>query len=79
MSCGNGIQERSRTCTNPPPLHGGKECTGNNRETRECAAGSCVGRSLVNYQIISFPKVFLAFTRIALSLGSLWWSLDNLE
>ena len=43
MTCGKGVQERSRTCTNPPPAFGGEECTGNDKETRECQADPCGG------------------------------------
>ena len=27
MTCGGGIQTLSRTCTNPPPSNGGKDCS----------------------------------------------------
>ena len=27
-SCGNGTKKRGRTCDNPPPQHGGKNCSG---------------------------------------------------
>ena len=43
MTCGKGVQERSRTCSNPPPAYGGAGCSGNEKETRECAAGECDG------------------------------------
>ncbi|KAL9952095.1 hypothetical protein ACROYT_G039302 [Oculina patagonica] len=40
-ACGPGQQERSRTCTNPPPSNGGAQCSGSNKETRECNNGPC--------------------------------------
>ncbi|XP_057298019.1 SCO-spondin-like isoform X2 [Hydractinia symbiolongicarpus] len=40
-TCGNGIQNRQRTCTNPSPQHGGKGCTGNLKETRACKIKEC--------------------------------------
>ena len=27
-TCNPGVQTKTRTCTNPPPKHGGKECSG---------------------------------------------------
>ncbi|KAL9952094.1 hypothetical protein ACROYT_G039301 [Oculina patagonica] len=41
VTCGRGIKERSRTCTNPPPAHGGKDCVGNNKEKQECNTVHC--------------------------------------
>ena len=41
MECGGGIQERARTCTNPPPSNGGKDCVGDNIEERECNTVRC--------------------------------------
>ncbi|XP_067056576.1 coadhesin-like isoform X2 [Acropora muricata] len=39
--CGTGSQQRSRSCTNPPPLYGGKSCSGTEREERSCNQHSC--------------------------------------
>ena len=41
VTCGGGVQERSRTCTNPPPTFGGKECSGESEETRSCNEDPC--------------------------------------
>ncbi|CAH3174635.1 unnamed protein product, partial [Porites evermanni] len=30
-TCGGGVQYRERTCTNPPPTNGGKECSGESK------------------------------------------------
>ncbi|XP_078378395.1 SCO-spondin-like isoform X2 [Oculina patagonica] len=40
-SCGTGAKERSRSCTNPPPRHGGKSCSGTARETKTCNTQAC--------------------------------------
>merc|ERR550519_1057370 len=35
-TCEDGVQTRTRTCSNPPPAHGGKQCEGTAKETRKC-------------------------------------------
>ncbi|XP_068740870.1 A disintegrin and metalloproteinase with thrombospondin motifs adt-1-like isoform X2 [Montipora capricornis] len=35
-TCGNGTQTRSRSCSNPPPQHGGKHCKGHSEQTKDC-------------------------------------------
>ena len=42
--CGGGTQLRTRTCTNPRPAHGGKECDGHRVETRLCNNKKCPSR-----------------------------------
>jgi len=39
--CSGGTQTRSRTCTNPPPSHGGRPCQGQSQESRSCNAHPC--------------------------------------
>ncbi|XP_063675855.1 coadhesin-like [Bolinopsis microptera] len=39
--CGTGTQTRTRSCTNPTPEHGGKECEGDSTETQECNTQIC--------------------------------------
>ena len=41
VTCGGGVQERSRTCTNPPAQFGGKPCPGVSEETRACNEDPC--------------------------------------
>lgn len=43
VSCGVGVHSRSRTCSNPAPLGGGKDCSGNSIESSNCDAGICAG------------------------------------
>ena len=42
-SCGSGTQSRSRTCSNPAPQKGGKDCShlGNAVETKTCNVREC--------------------------------------
>ncbi|XP_065187399.1 SCO-spondin-like isoform X2 [Sycon ciliatum] len=40
-TCGGGMQARSRLCDSPPPLFGGKECTGENFERQDCNQQPC--------------------------------------
>lgn len=39
--CGGGTQERSRTCTNPPPSSGGAPCQGDAMERQPCNIQKC--------------------------------------
>ncbi|XP_056005434.1 SCO-spondin-like isoform X2 [Ostrea edulis] len=41
VTCGGGIEQRERTCTNPPPKHGGSNCVGDASETRPCNTQPC--------------------------------------
>ena len=40
-SCGVGIKNRTRYCTNPIPRHGGKDCIGNSIEIKVCNVDPC--------------------------------------
>ena len=44
-SCGTGTQNRTRTCTNPPPINNGSDCEGFRVEERLCNGSSCPGRT----------------------------------
>ena len=41
MTCGNGTAYRDRSCTNPAPLHGGRNCTGPSYQIKECFLRHC--------------------------------------
>ena len=42
-TCGGGLRERTRSCTNPPPYYGGKGCGNHYHESKECALNKCPG------------------------------------
>ncbi|XP_048580608.1 uncharacterized protein LOC5507741 isoform X2 [Nematostella vectensis] len=42
-TCGTGMQKRSRDCTNPRPIHGGQNCTGDYVQTKSCKLKVCPG------------------------------------
>ncbi|CAL8251670.1 unnamed protein product [Boreogadus saida] len=44
-SCGQGFQERIRSCSNPEPANGGRSCDGSSVDSRKCQAGLCPGES----------------------------------
>ena len=46
-TCGDGRHTRTRSCTNPSPSPGGKDCSqlGPDTETGECNSGGCPGTS----------------------------------
>ena len=54
VTCGGGVQERSRTCTNPPPTFGGEMCVGESEETRSCNEDPCSSKLIIFSTIISF-------------------------
>ena len=39
--CGLGKQERTRSCTNPLPKHGGEQCIGEPTQSQECKVKEC--------------------------------------
>lgn len=40
-TCGGGTSERVRSCSQPTPAHGGKNCTGDSSESRDCNTQAC--------------------------------------
>ena len=41
--CDGGVPKKIRTCNNPAPSCGGKNCIGEAAETMECIKTSCLG------------------------------------
>ena len=55
VTCGGGMQERSRTCTNPPPQFGGKPCPGESEESRSCNEDPCPSNRFISYSFNTTP------------------------
>ena len=43
--CGGGDRIRTRYCDNPPPQHGGNDCTGSATESETCNELPCASKS----------------------------------
>lgn len=41
VPCGGGLMVRNRTCSNPPPKNGGRDCEGMSRQTQTCNTQTC--------------------------------------
>ena len=41
VSCGSGIQSRSRECNSPPPSGGGRNCSVPNIDHQQCSLEEC--------------------------------------
>ena len=52
--CNGGEQTRYRECNNPAPLHGGKDCQGNKRESRTCNFFRCPGETIMERLVDDF-------------------------
>ncbi|XP_063817506.1 A disintegrin and metalloproteinase with thrombospondin motifs 14 isoform X2 [Pseudophryne corroboree] len=42
-TCGGGVRSRSRQCSNPPPVYGGRDCPGATYEYQMCNTEECRG------------------------------------
>ncbi|KAM8967216.1 LOW QUALITY PROTEIN: SCO-spondin-like [Pelodytes ibericus] len=43
VTCGTGVEIRTRACINPPPRNNGSDCEGAESETQECTNRLCAG------------------------------------
>lgn len=73
-TCDGGTQfrNRTRTCTNPAPAYGGKQCVGNtsNSDSQICNINTCPGNiSILNTCAHVFNCVFKSVS----ALSSVWW------
>lgn len=63
--CGPGVKLRSRTCTNPRPTNGGRDCIGDENENLDCSVQTC-------------PELPLHFDLDTCNVGSTFWCRSNL-
>ena len=57
VTCGSGTVRSTRTCTNPEPAHGGKDCEGDNEKVENCYKGCCPGTNpLDNVSIVELQN-----------------------
>lgn len=70
-SCGSGTKIRYRKCDNPPAIHGGAYCMGDNVESSSCYVASCAGKII--HSTISIYKIY---NKIPLTVHGGWshWS-----
>ena len=47
VSCGDGQKSKSRSCTNPAPLYGGRACIGDKTDVQSCKVKPCPSMSFV--------------------------------
>ncbi len=52
VTCGTGTRNRTRTCTNPAPQHGGNNCARDNTENKPCSCPACPGRTALCQQFV---------------------------
>ncbi|MCP4487021.1 MAG: thrombospondin type-1 domain-containing protein [Gammaproteobacteria bacterium] len=57
-TCTGGNQERTRSCTNPEPAHGGTDCQGDATESQACNTGvPCPGKTTLTMSPLSVAKL----------------------
>ncbi|XP_060563934.1 thrombospondin-1-like [Ruditapes philippinarum] len=60
VTCDNGTQSRTRTCSNPPPSNGGLNCTGHTRDYKSCHKQLCPVQQVV-VGIVAIVEAHLKF------------------
>ena len=55
-TCGGGEKTRYRTCTNPAPANGGKDCMGSSSDSMSCNEQGCPGQYTVYFGSVEMQK-----------------------
>ena len=63
-TCGKGKKTRTRTCTNPPPSGGGKNCKGKDNKTKDCNRRKCPGMEIINFYLKHFHIMLVIIWKI---------------
>ena len=63
-TCGKGKKTRTRTCTNPPPSGGGKNCKGKDNQTKNCNRRKCPGMEIINFYLKHFHIMVVIIWKI---------------
>ena len=59
--CGGGFKTRKRTCDNPTPRFGGKDCIGDDTEVSACNTEPCPGQGIiVNFILVVWNKTYIS-------------------
>lgn len=58
VTCGGGIQTKTRSCTNPTPQYGGSDCTGFSTATQTCNTHNCPSTTQYTHQF-NFNNILL--------------------
>lgn len=53
VTCGYGSRTKTRSCDNPAPAHGGKDCSGKDSDTESCLDQYCVANGTTLYVNVS--------------------------
>ena len=64
VTCGGGIQTLTRTCTNPPPSNGGKNCSelGPAEMTVSCNEQECCKSKFFAQEVVLFADCWKLFS-----------------
>ena len=75
-TCDNGTRTRTRTCTDPVPVHGGTDCTGKSRETMVCENNFCPGNVLNTVfklrNIVVYTNTICLYIRLSVHFRQCW-------
>ena len=56
-TCEGETKNRTRTCTNPAPAHGGSDCLGESSETQKCNTLDCPGKLKIYTSIEAYRRI----------------------
>ena len=69
VSCGVGLQSRSRSCTNPAPHNAGRHCIGQNFDVKLCYLHLCLGTYISVYYVILYI-LFVLFCTVSIRIDT---------